>query len=593
MPAAEPKTQIPYNFKMPSLLSELRRRNVLRVAAAYALVAWIIIEAGSVLLPTFGASEDTFQLYVILVLLGFLVSLVAAWVFEITPDGVKLDKDVDRTAEPDGNPRGLTNYVIIGLLGIALMVSITFNVTDIRDDSTPSAAEIMQQRRSIAILPFQSRSAVPENALFADGVHDDLLTKLANIGSMKVISRTSVMEYRDTTMNLRDIGEELNVDTLLEGTVQRVGTMVRINVQLIDAETDEHLWARIYDREVTVDNLFTVQSEVSGEIAAALNATLTPEEQLTAVEVPTESLRAYSLYQSGRDNLHLRRLDTLTEAKTQFEEAIALDPDYAEAYVALAETTIVLSTNHQVIPSDEAFERAEALLNSAAELKPDLSDTYATLGLLKTSIWSVTRIGTENVEAESAFEQALALNPSNARAYNWFAILRDAEDRTDEAIGYYHRSMQLDPLGRIPYNNLPGLYAQRGENEYAIKLWLNAITLHPDWPVPYQLMTLHLAALGRLDEAVAWQRLTMEKSLPSERIGNLTLGIYAEFDDYERAKALVDTIPVDQPVSALSAGFRYLLDGEHRRDDWHADSHVRNPNGGYDSVVIAEIPSET
>jgi TolB-like protein/Flp pilus assembly protein TadD len=547
---------------MSSFLSELQRRNVIRVAAAYALVAWIIIEAGSVLLPTFGASETTFQVYVIVVLLGFMVSLVFAWVFEITPDGVKLDKDVRRETAAAEYGKSLTNYAIIGLLVVALGVSITFNLTGIRNGSDPSAAQIMANRRSIAVLPFASRSAENSNTLFADGVHDDLLTKLANFGALKVISRTSVMEYRGTTKNLRDIGDELGVDTLLEGTVQRVGNNVRINVQLIDAETDEHLWASIYDRLVTDENLFTVQSEVSGQIAAALHSTLIPTAEIEVVTVPTENLRAYSLYQSGRDKLAERRLESIQVAQRQFEEAIALDPDYAEAHIALAESLILLVINHRAVPQDETFALAEQHIVTGLELNPELSNGYATLGLLKTSIWSPTRIGNANLEAETAFERALALNPNNAQAYMWFASLRDAEQRTDEAIGLYHRSMQLDPLGRIPFNNLPTLYAQRGENEYAIRLWLDAIEIHPDWPVPYQLLTVHLAALGRLDEAIAWQRLTLEKSTDAEQMGNLGVGIYAEFGDFERAKQLLDELPAGHPVAAFVPGYRLMLDGE-------------------------------
>ena len=548
---------------MPSFISELRRRNVLRVATAYALVAWIIIEAGSVLLPTFGASDELFQGYVIVVILGFLVSLVFAWVFEITPEGVKLDRDVPRP--PEGAPLrkpGLTNYAIIGLLVVALAVSITFNVTDIRggDDS---AAAIMADRRSIAVLPFTSRGAGPDSALFADGVHDDLLTKLANIGSLKVISRTSVMEYRDTTRNLRDVGRELGVDTLLEGSVQHVGNNVRVNVQLIDAETDEHLWAKIYDRRLTDDNIFSVQSQLSGEIASALHSTLVPAEETVPAELPTENLRAYSLYRSGRDKLYRRRLDDLQDARTQFEEAIVLDPGYAEAHVALAECLALLFINHQAIPEATAFAEAQRHLDVALEINPDLSDAWATLGLIKTSTWSKTRIGTENIEAEAAFEQALALNPNNARAYMWFAGLRDAENRTDEAIGLYHRSMQLDPLGRVPYNNLPALYAQRGENEYAIRLWLDAIAIHPDWPVPYQLLTVQLASMGRLDEAVAWDRLARERGSGGENLNNIAAGIYLEFGDTDRALASIDTLPADHPLASLIPAFRHMIDGEY------------------------------
>lgn len=550
-----------YLRPMPSFFSELRRRNVLRVAAAYALVAWIIIEAGSVLLPTFGATDTVFQVYVLVVLLGFLVSLVFAWIFEITPEGVKLDRDVDRRPGAPTRTGRLTNYAFVGLLIVALGVSITFNVTGVRGTPDSSAAEIMQGRQSIAVLPFVSRSTDPENALFSDGVHDDLLTRLANVSSLRVISRTSVMEYRDTTKNLREIGRELGVDTLLEGTVQRVGDQVRINVQLIDADTDEHLWARVYDREVTTDNLFAVQTEVSAQIAAALQTTLMPEPARQAAEIPTTNLRAYSLYTSGRDNLYVRQLAPLQEARQQFQQAIELDPEYAQAHAALAEAYILLAINHQAMPVDEALQTAEAHLETAIALDPELSDAYAALGLLKTSSWSRTRLGTENLEAEAAFEQALALNPSNARAYMWFANLRDAENRTDEAIGYYHRSMQLDPLGRVPYNNLPTLYAQRGENEYAIRLWLDAIELHPDWSAPYQLLAAQLAGMGRLDEALAWNRLALEKTAEAERFANLSAGIYLQFGDLERALQAQDRMTDDHPLSPLKKGLELILRG--------------------------------
>ena len=191
---------------MTSFLTELKRRNVLRVAAAYAVVAWIIIEAGSVLLPTFGASESAFQIYVVIVLAGFLVALVMAWVLEVTPEGVKLEKNVDRSASITPRTGRKLDFTIISLLVIALGVSVTLNVTGMRDSEV--APEAVVDRSSIAVLPFTSRSTDPENQLFADGIHDDLLTRLANIGSLKVISRTSVMEYRDTTKNLREIAEE-------------------------------------------------------------------------------------------------------------------------------------------------------------------------------------------------------------------------------------------------------------------------------------------------------------------------------------------------------------------------------------------------
>ena len=213
--------------------------------------------------------------------------------------------------------------------------------------------------RQIAVLPFTSRSTDPQNQLFADGIHDDLLTRLANVSALKVISRTSVMEYRDTTKNLTEIAEELGVGAVLEGAVQRAGDSVRITAQLIDASTDEHIWANSYDRQLSAANLFAIQSEISEEITRALKATLTDDEQLRLANIPTDSLAAYNLYTQGRDNLYKRRLETLLEAREQFEAAIALDPDYAEAYAGLADSVLLLLNNHQAISANEAFDVAE------------------------------------------------------------------------------------------------------------------------------------------------------------------------------------------------------------------------------------------
>jgi TolB-like protein len=547
---------------MPSFLSELRRRNVLRVAAAYALVAWIIIEAGSVLLPTFGASEGVFQVYAIIVLIGFFVAVVLAWIFEITPEGVKLDRDIERHDRADTRSKSAMNYLIIGLLAVALGVSITFNVTGIRNGD-PAVQEAVAEKPAIAVLPFTSLSNEPDNAVFADGIHGDILTQLANIGSCKVISRPSVMEYRNTTKNVRQIGEELNVGTILQGTVQRVGDNVRINVQLVDAKNDVNIWAESYDRQLTAHNIFDIQSDISSAIAVAMEAELTPAEQVRIATRPTADLRAYSAYVSGRDNLYLRRLEPLRRARESFEKAIAYDPNYAAAYAGLAESVLLLENNHQDLPQDEAFEIARQNLDKALELDPDLADAYAVKGLLESKVWQQTRIGPGNVEAEAAFRRAIELNPNHASAYMWFASLRDGEERDDEAIELFQRSMELDPLGRVPYTNLPTLYAQRGKNDEAIRLWLEAMQIHPEWPMPRQFLALHLAGLGRLDESMAWTERAVE--LSGDQVPALfNVRMFVAFGDMERAAELVQTLPDDHPFAKYIDGVLLLLDADFR-----------------------------
>lgn len=557
---------------MAGLVEELRRRNVFRVAAAYAVVAWILIEAGSVLMPTFGAPDWLFRPYVIVVIAGFLISVVFAWIFELTPEGIKLERDVDRSASITNQTGRKLDFAIIALLIVALAISLTLNLTETRAPAT--------DRSSIAVLPFSSLSTEVDNRQFADGIHDDLLTRIANIPALKVISRTSVMEYRDTTKNLRQIGAEPGVGTVLEGAVQRVGERVRINAQLIDAQTDEHIWARTYDRELSVENIFAIQSEISTEIASALEKTLTEVETTRLAEIPTDNLAAYNLYHQGRANLNERTLQSLQQAKEQFEQAIGLDPSYAEAYAGLADAVQLLLINHTALPIDDAFARAEEALDRALELDPNLADAHASLGLLRSTRWGHFRRDEEKVKAEAAFERAIALNPNHARATMWFASLRASENKVDEAIALYNRALQLDPLARIPYLNLPGLYASQGENDKALASWLEAIEIHPSWPSAYNAVSEHLLRLGRLDEGIAWSEKTRELSTDPLQGSNL-IGSYIELGDIEKANELMRRLPLaeDHPLYAFGMGIYHYYSGRYAEASDVFEQAIENAGG--------------
>ena len=544
---------------MKAFVNELKQRNVLRLAAAYALVAWILIEAGSVLLPTFGAPDWLFKAYVVAVIVGFVVALVIAWVFEITPDGIRLEKNVDRAAYRPASSRRL-NIAIIWLLAIALIVSISFNVTEIGQQR--QAASPSPDRPSIAVLPFTSRSSDSENQYFTDGIHDDLLTRLSNIESLRVISRTSVLEYRDTTKKLPQIGKELDVATIVEGAVQRSGNQVRITVQLIDAETDEHIWANTYDREMTMANVFKIQSEISAQIANSLRAALTPEEQTRLASVPTTSLEAYTLYAAGRNNLTQRRFESLQLARQQFEQAITLDPNFAKAHAGLAQTNLILLSNHQAITPSVAYELAEQSIARALELDSNLGEAYAVLGLLEASRWEHTRLGDGNVRAAGAFRRAIDLSPNLPDAYVWFSSLREWEGDYEEAIDLLTRAIRVDPLGRIAYVNLPGLLALQGKNQQAIDFLIKAMEIFPDWPTVYQYMAQHLQRLGRLDESLAWN--LKWQSMSSDPIaGASSVSIYQAFGDTNKVRNFVTALPQDHPLYPIGASYLQFMDEDY------------------------------
>lgn len=539
------------------MLSELRRRNVLRVAAAYALVSWILIEAGSVLLPTFGAPDWFFRAYVVIVLFGFVLAMIVSWIFEITPEGVRRERDIDRSSYLPPS-RGKMNVVIIALLVVALGVSMTFNVTGIRQKETPQPSIA---KNSIAVLPFSSRSADESNKFFADGIHDDILTRLANIESLRVISRTSVNEYRDTAKNVRQIGTELGVATIVEGAVQRSGDMVRITVQLIDASTDEHIWAATYDKALTIENVFDVQSSISSEIATSLRTALTPEDQLRLAVAPTNNISAYAEYVNGRRNLSTRSFSSLQEARQNFVNAIELDPDYAQAHAALAQTLLVLLANHKSISAGDAFSMAESAITKALSIDSGLAEAYAVRGLLQMMQWENNRTGSGNIDAADSFQKAIELSPSQADTYVWFASLRTSEGDVNGAIDLLTKALSIDPLSRIPYVNLPSSYAMRGQNDETTRMLRQAIALFPDWSTPYNYLSNHMQKLGHLDEAVAWGIREMALSEDPMSGGQL-IGIYQDFGHDDAVMTFMENFPQDHPLYPVGKSYWHYV----RRD---------------------------
>jgi TolB-like protein/Flp pilus assembly protein TadD len=538
---------------MPTLMTELKRRNVLRVAAAYALVAWILIESGSVLLPTFGAPEWFFKVYVIMVFAGFVISLVFAWIFEITPDGVRLEKDVDRKTYRPPERTGGIKFMLIGLLVVALAVSITLNFMGLHDDVPLS---------SVAVLPFENRSADPENGYFADGIQDDLLHRLAKIDSLHVISRTSVNEYRNTTKHVSLIGEELGVAAVVQGAVQRSGDDVRISVSLIDAKKDKPIWAQTYDENASLLSVFELQTVISSQITSALQAVLTPEERERLSDIPTENKQAHKLFIEAQNNLGLRQFDSLVSARKQYEEAIELDPEYAEAHAALAETIMVLYTNHQAIDTTEAWELAGASVANALRLDPENAEAYAVRGMIAADRWRQTRIGAGNIRAADDFRKALDLNSNLANAYIWFSTLRDNENDVDGAIEMLTQALLKDPRSRIPFVNLSALFALQGRNEAATEALLKAIEIFPGWEVPLRYMSEHLQRLGRLDEAIAW---SVEQTRISDDplAGANAIGILRLFGDEDALAAFMNGIPDDHPLTSVGVGLQKFVNGDY------------------------------
>ncbi len=407
-----------------SLYHELKRRNVFRVGIAYLALSWLLTEVSGTLFPAFGIPDWGVRFVVIVFALGFVPALIISWAYELTPEGLKREKDVVRDASITHLTAKRLDGITIGLIVVALAFILADRlwlsprladqsaapvavVTDNGQTSKPEPTEPQYPPNSIAVLPFANRSANPDDAFFVDGIHDDLLTHISRIGSIKVISRTSVMQYRDSTQSIPQIGAELGVATVLEGGVQRAGDQVRINVQLIDALTDEHLWAEIYDRQLSATNIFSIQTEIAEAIAKALQTTLSPTEQQRMLAVPTENLAAYEAYLIGRQRFARRSTDSIAEAIDYFLEAVELDPDYALAWVGLADAYIYQAAQGG-FSEGELHARAQAALETALELNKHLGEAYTSLGILKFEQYDLER-------AEHYFERAHLLHSNRNR----------------------------------------------------------------------------------------------------------------------------------------------------------------------------------
>ncbi|MGB5165835.1 MAG: hypothetical protein WBN61_11290 [Woeseiaceae bacterium] len=327
-----------------SLFSELKRRNVIRVTAGYIVLSWLLLQVADLLMDMLGLPEIWGKAIFGLLVIGIVPVMIFSWVYEMTPQGLKRESEIKPDASITAETGNKLNIAIVALLVVAIAVySIENFVLSSRTDPTVTSVETTADPAPgetslpvIAVLPLQALSAADEGQFLATGLHDDLLTRLARLQAFRVISRTSVMEYADTRKNIREIGAELGAGYILEGGLQAIGGNVRINAQLIDASTDEHLWAETYNRALTTANLFDVQADIAGAIASAMHAALSPQEEAQIKAVPTNNLDAYAAYLDGRRNSGTLTRPAMEAAVDAFAQAAELDPQYAEAWAGLS-----------------------------------------------------------------------------------------------------------------------------------------------------------------------------------------------------------------------------------------------------------------
>jgi TolB-like protein/Tfp pilus assembly protein PilF len=535
--------------------TKLRRRKVVQWGIAYLAGAWALLQGIGFAADAFAWPSAIKQVALLLLLIGLPIALVLAWYH-----GDRGEQRVSRSELAI-----LTLLFLLGGGGLWLYGQRSQPTTAVADSAKPSATS--DARPSIAVLPFENRSAKQDDAFFVDGIHDDILTQLSKVSALKVISRTSVERFRDTRLPLQDVAKQLGVKSILEGGVQRAGDRVRINVQLIDTGTDAHLWAESYDRELTAANIFAIQSEVAAAIAGALKATLTAGETARVNAVPTQNLEAWENYQLGRHRLAKRTSTGFAEAERYFRKAIELDPNFALAHCGLADT-LALRVDYSDAPRAASLERAQAAVDAALKLDPGLADAWASAGLIESQ-------GDHRDRAEETYRRAIELNPNHAMARKGYALVLMELGRFEESVAQLEQAAQLDPLSAIVQLNLGGaLEAQRRFRDAASR-YRKAIEIDPLMPGAY--WSLAALAAFATDDFVKAVPLA-EKSValdPDSPVRTMLLAmLYQALGDdasYDRVLRPAEERWPDNAFVNVSVAWRNLRDG-----DWNgAERHVR------------------
>jgi TolB-like protein/Tfp pilus assembly protein PilF len=422
-----------------NFFAELKRRNVYKVAVAYIVAGWALSQGIAQVFPVFDIPNWVIRLIVVLIIIGLPISLVLAWMFELTPEGIRRTETADAMPTATRKKKHVWIYVVV--IGVLMSIGLFLLGRYSAVNGAPRQSEAATvSQKSIAVLPFDNLSRDPDNAYFAEGVQDEILTRLAKIGDLKVISRTSTEKYKSAPANLREIAQQLGVAHIVEGSVQKANDQVRVNVQLINALTDAHLWADTYDRKLL--DIFSVESDIAKTIADTLQAKLSGSEKTAISKKPTANPEAYELYLKARFFWNKRTGADLKTAAQYFERALTADPSYGSAYAGLAQSYLLIPVFGAGAPRD-FFPKAMVAAHRAIKLDETSAEGHSALAMLVLFDFKFK-------ESEEEFRRAIELNPNYATAHHWFGnSLLVTLGRFDEAIKEGERAVELDPLSLI------------------------------------------------------------------------------------------------------------------------------------------------
>ncbi|NOX70243.1 MAG: tetratricopeptide repeat protein [Gammaproteobacteria bacterium] len=575
-------------MKLKTYIAEFKRRNVFKSGLAYLVISWLIAQVASIVFPAFDAPDYFMKTLLFVLAIGFPTFLLFAWVYELTPDGIrKTDSLEDQsTVTPQSSDR-LNKLIIGALLAVATLLLVDILKSPTTPVGTSTAVVGVSENesrsyRSIAVIPFHNRSDLKEDEFFTDGIHDDLLTQISKIRDIKTISRTSVMEYRNTTKNIRVIGEELGAATILEGGVQRAGNQIRINVQLIDAKTDQHLWAETFTRELTAKNIFSIQSEIVGAIATSLQAILSPQEKEAIQKLPTQNLKALEAWFQAKSSIGRYTNEGYQEAIVYLEDALQFDPDFVIAYATLGKLHIG-QIYWEGLPRDRQIAKAEPLIKKAMILDNKNSEVYVAYGDL---LAEVDRAG-----AKPAYQTAIDLNPNNASAYaSLGSLYRLNLLETSRAIDLFYKARELDPKDDALGLKLADVLIMAGRFDESEKIVQDIIRRKPNYASAYAVLSsIQFYGDGNIAESqrTFYENVKLDPNVPGN---SMLIGFtYAHMGDTEAAIQWLEHALLLAPESTIVLQVRamlYELKGDY---DGAVDAYLEIPRSRRSSYRLLDV----
>ena len=526
---------------MKNLYAELKRRNVIRIAIFYGAAAWLILQIADVVLDILDAPDGSLRLLAVVLALGFPFALILAWAFEVTPEGIKRESELDRERLPPDQSARKLDIATIGLLLLAIVLLLwqqfgqqSGEAPPLARQTAPADASRADRPRdlSIAVLPFVNMSADPDNEYFSEGLSEEILNVLARMQDFRVAGRTSSFAFKDQQADLRAIGERLGVANILEGSVRRQGERVRVTAQLIDARDGYHLWSETYDRQL--DDIFAIQDDIATEVVKALRLTLLDTDEQVISQTAKGDVEAYNHYLLGQSLVRLRTREGLERALEEFQQAILIDPQYAPPYAGIA-MVYALFDNYGYRRLDETGELAHRALERALALDPQSDEAWAVRGLLLNQGPGASR---RMPEARAALERAIEINPNNALAHLWIANLLFPD--FEAVAASLQRAYDLDPLSPvIVYRQ--AMSALQSQDMAAYERFQGELEeIAPGWFITWQSAGAGAQAAGRLAEAV----LALERAveLNPEYVGGMAqLGFTLETLGYQaRAESVLE-----------------------------------------------------